>query len=375
MPHVLLVAGTRPNFMKVAPIRRALDASGVPVRLLHTGQHFDASMSDVFFRDLGMPPPEVSLHVGGGSHAEQTAAVLVGVERELLRDRPSCVVVVGDVTSTLAAALAAVKLGVPVVHVEAGLRSRDWTMPEEVNRILTDRMSDLLLVPSEDARTNLLDERLESERIAFVGNVMIDSLHQALTQPSDVHARLGVSPRAYAVATMHRPVNVDSDDALARTLAALSVVARRLPVVFPVHPRTRARLAAGGHAERLRAAGDLRLVEPVGYVDFTRLLRDAALVATDSGGIQEETTALGVPCLTLRESTERPITVTEGTNTIVDLDAARIAAETDAILAGGGKRGRVPVGWDGRAGERIAGAIVRLLAGEPPARAARAGAG
>lgn len=370
MPLVYVVAGTRPNFMKVAPILRALAARSVPVRLVHTGQHFDPSMSDVFFRDLGMPPPHAELHAGGGTHAQQTAAVLVGVEKDLAAHRPDVVVVVGDVTSTLAAALAAAKLGIGVAHVEAGLRSRDWTMPEEINRVLTDQLSDLLLIPSMDALPNLQREGIARERIAFVGNVMIDSLRYALRQPTAILGEHSLAPKRYAVATLHRPANVDDREALDATLEALAAIGERLPVVFPVHPRTTARAEALGLAQKMRAIPGLETVAPVGYNDFVTLMASAALVATDSGGIQEETTALGVPCLTLREGTERPITVEEGTNTIVGLDPARIGAEVDAILAGRGKAGRVPEGWDGKAGERIADALQAFITGTPaPKRA------
>jgi UDP-N-acetylglucosamine 2-epimerase (non-hydrolysing) len=361
-----LVAGTRPNFMKIAPIYRALAARGVTTRLLHTGQHFDATMSDVFFRDLGLPAPDVMLRAGGGSHAEQTAAVLVGAEADLMTHRPEVVVVVGDVTSTLAAALAAAKLGIPVAHVEAGLRSRDWTMPEEINRVLTDQLSDLLLTPSRDAAPNLIAEGVAPERIVFVGNVMIDSMLYALERPTDAMARLALTKGGYAIATLHRPANVDTKEALAATLDALSAIAARLPLIFPVHPRTVARAASLGLSERLSNMPGLRAIEPVGYDDFVTLMGGAALVATDSGGIQEETTALGIPCLTMRGGTERPITVTEGTNTIVGLDAALIAREVEAILGGRGKRGRVPEGWDGKTGERIADALLALCEGTPP---------
>lgn len=370
---ISLVAGTRPNFVKIAPVRRALITSGAQVRVVHTGQHFDAAMSDVFFRDLGMPPPDVNLNTGGGTHGQQTAAALVGVESDLLVNRPEAIVVVGDVTSTLAGALAAAKLGVPVVHVEAGLRSRDWTMPEEVNRVLTDSISDLLLIPSEDAAENLKREGVEPERIVFVGNVMIDSLHWALERPTDVISRLGVEKGGYAVATLHRPANVDTADSLAATLCALETISRRMPVVFPVHPRTVQRAQALGLDERLRHTPGLLAVEPLGYHDFVTLFRGARLVATDSGGIQEETTALGVPCLTLRRGTERPITVTIGSNTIVGLDCALIEQEVEKILSGRGKRGRVPDGWDGHAGDRCANAILRLVAGSPLPRALACG--
>jgi UDP-N-acetylglucosamine 2-epimerase (non-hydrolysing) len=356
--------------MKVAPVLRALSSRNIAYRLIHTGQHFDPSMSDVFFRDLGMPAPDAALQVGSGSHATQTAAVLVGMESDLLRARPRLVVVVGDVTSTFAAALAAAKLGIPVAHVEAGLRSRDWTMPEEINRVLTDQLSDLLLIPSEDARANLVAEGIAPERIAFVGNVMIDSLHHALAQPTDVLERFQLTDRRYAVATMHRPANVDDDASLAASMEILAAVSQKMPVVFPVHPRTRARLAASEMNDRWQEGRSLRLVDPLGYIDFSALVKHAAVALTDSGGIQEETTALGVPCLTLRTSTERPITVTEGTNVVVGLDRERVLMEIERVLSGHGKRGTVPRGWEGRAAANIATCIERFLAGDPPAKTA-----
>jgi len=365
---ILLVAGTRPNFMKVAPVYRALAARRQRVRLLHTGQHFDASMSDVFFRDLGLPAPDVMLQAGGGTHAEQTAAVLVGVERELIANRPTVLVVVGDVTSTFASALAAAKLGIPVVHVEAGLRSRDWTMPEEINRVLTDQLSDLLLIPSRDAEPNLLAEGVAPERIVLVGNVMIDSLKYVVDRPTDVLERLHLSAGKYALCTLHRPANVDTEEALTLTLDAIEVIASRLPVLFPVHPRTRQRAEQLGLRHRLEGMPGLSLADPLGYTDFVTLMARAKLVATDSGGIQEETTALSIPCLTMRGGTERPITVSEGTNTVVGLAREVIASEVDAILGGRGKTGRVPEGWDGRAGERTADALERFMAGSPPAK-------
>lgn len=371
MSTIYLVAGTRPNFMKIAPIYRALAPRRLKTRLLHTGQHFDAAMSDVFFHDLELPDPDLRLEVGGGSHAAQTAAVLLGAEADLIAHRPDVVVVVGDVTSTLAAALAAVKLGLPVVHVEAGLRSRDWTMPEEVNRVLTDQLSDLLLTHSREAEGNLLREGVGPERIVFVGNVMIDSLHWSLRRPSDALARLGLEPGGYALTTLHRPANVDSTESFSLMLDALAEIACRVPLVFPVHPRTAARATSFGLSERLQSMPGLHATAPLGYDDFVTLMSRAVLVATDSGGIQEETTALGVPCLTLRQTTERPVTVTEGTNTVVGLDAARIGREVDAVLAGRGKKGRVPEGWDGRAGERVADALRLFLAGAPPPRASR----
>jgi len=368
---ITVVAGTRPNFMKVAPIHRALDRRGIEVRLIHTGQHFDATMSEVFFRDLGLPSPALRLQVGGGSHAEQTASALVGIAADLTAYRPSLAVVVGDVTSTLAGALAAAKLSVPVVHVESGLRSHDWTMPEEINRVLTDHLADLLLTSSRDARPNLLAEGIAESRIVFVGNVMIDSMHLARCHETGILARYGLEPGAYAVATLHRPVNVDTAAALGATLDALATIARRIPLIFPVHPRTVARAADLGLLPRLRETPGLVTIEPLGYDDFVTLMTGARLVATDSGGIQEETTALGIPCLTLREGTERPITVLCGTNVITGIDPGRIDREVGEILAGRAKRGEIPEGWDGQSGERVAEALVAFLGGVPPPKSAR----
>ncbi|HEY6051378.1 MAG TPA: UDP-N-acetylglucosamine 2-epimerase (non-hydrolyzing) [Thermoanaerobaculia bacterium] len=360
---ILHVVGARPNFMKVAPILAQLrKAPGVEQVLVHTGQHYDAKMSDVFFQDLGMPAPDVHLGVGSGSHAQQTAKVMVEIEPVLVRHRPDVVVVAGDVNSTLAVALVAAKLGIRIAHVEAGLRSRDWSMPEEINRILTDRLSDLLFTPSPDGDENLAREGIDPSRVHLVGNVMIDSLRAALprARESRIHARLGLAKGGYALATLHRPSNVDESDALAKVLGALGEVAGRLPVVFPIHPRTRARLAADARlSERAEGRKGLQLVDPLGYLDFLALIADARLVLTDSGGIQEETTALGVPCLTLRENTERPITVEVGTNTLVGTDPAQIVPQAMAVLEGRGKTGRIPDLWDGRAAERIAGILIR----------------
>jgi len=357
---ILHVVGARPNFMKVAPIlaqlQRRQEARQV---LVHTGQHYDAKMSDVFFQDLGMPAPDVHLGVGSGTHAQQTAKVMTEIEPVLLREKPDVVVVAGDVNSTVAVALVAAKMGLAVAHVEAGLRSRDWSMPEEINRVLTDRLSDLLFTPSPDGDANLIAEGIDRARIHFVGNVMIDSLHAALprARESRIHQRLELSRKGYALATLHRPANVDDARALSRLLSALAEVAAQLPVVFPMHPRTRARLPEGFEAP------GLKLVEPLGYLDFLALTADARLVMTDSGGIQEETTALGVPCLTLRENTERPVTVEVGTNQLVGTDPAKAVAAAREVLAGRGRQGRVPERWDGRAAERVAEVLVRFCDG------------
>jgi UDP-N-acetylglucosamine 2-epimerase (non-hydrolysing) len=361
--RVLHVAGARPNFMKVAPVIRALRARGVETFLVHTGQHYDPTMSELFFRDLGLPEPDVHLGVGSGSHAQQTARVMERLEPVLLERRPDLVVVVGDVNSTLAGALVCAKLGVPVAHVEAGLRSFDRSMPEEINRVLTDQVSELLFTTSPEAEANLLREGIERARIHFVGNPMIDSLERHLAQAarSDVLDRLGLSEGSYGVVTLHRPSNVDDPGRLAGILEALRDVASEIPVVFPAHPRTTRTIRAAGLD---RFVGDgaagrgIDLTEPLGYLDFLRLMAGARLVLTDSGGIQEETTVLGVPCLTLRPNTERPITIEMGTNRLVGSRPEDIRREALAVLAAPRPTPRRPPLWDGRAGERIAEVIV-----------------
>ncbi|MFL6257463.1 MAG: non-hydrolyzing UDP-N-acetylglucosamine 2-epimerase [Pyrinomonadaceae bacterium] len=364
MLKVINVVGARPNFMKVAPIVEAMRRRApefAPI-VLHTGQHYDERMSDAFFRDLGLPTPDVHLGVGSGSHAQQTAAVMQSFEPVVLEHKPDWVLVVGDVNSTVACALVCSKLGVKVAHVEAGLRSRDRTMPEEINRLVTDQLSDLLLTPSEDADRNLLAEGIPAERIRFVGNVMIDSLFKQLERAasSRVREELEVEGSDYAVVTLHRPSNVDEPEVLGRILSALRRIGERLPVVFPIHPRTRKNLEEFGLLDALEQRGRVRLTEPLGYLDFLRLYSGARLVLTDSGGIQEETTALGIPCLTLRENTERPITVELGTNRIVGTDPARIVAESESALSGERQKEppRVPPLWDGHAAERILDALL-----------------
>ncbi|HEX3559279.1 MAG TPA: UDP-N-acetylglucosamine 2-epimerase (non-hydrolyzing) [Pyrinomonadaceae bacterium] len=367
MLKVINVVGARPNFMKVAPVveamgRRAAEFSSLVV---HTGQHYDARMSDAFFRDLGLSEPDVHLGVGSGSHAQQTAAVMRLFEPVVVREKPDWILVVGDVNSTLACALVCAKLLVPVAHVEAGLRSRDRTMPEEINRVLTDQIADLLLTPSADADRNLLAEGIPAERIRLVGNVMIDSLlkHLALSRESHARAELGVAVGDYAVVTLHRPSNVDDAGVLRGIVTALARISERLPVIFPAHPRTRKMLSEFGLLEAFEGGGRLRLVEPLGYLDFLRLYSGAALVLTDSGGIQEETTALGIPCLTLRENTERPVTVEMGTNKVVGRDPARIVREAESALArrrDGGTPPRVPPLWDGKTADRILDALLEM---------------
>jgi UDP-N-acetylglucosamine 2-epimerase (non-hydrolysing) len=363
--RTLVVAGARPNFMKVAPVLRALDAGGHEGILVHTGQHYDARMSDAFFLDLGLPEPDFHLGVGSGSHAVQTARVMEAFEPVLEEVRPDWIVVVGDVNSTLACALVASKrteeLGCRIAHVEAGLRSGDWRMPEEVNRVLTDRLSHLLLTPSRDALPNLLAEGIDAERVVFVGNVMIDTLFAQLPRARelDMPGRLGVDREAFVAATLHRPSNVDDRGALEAVLGALAAVAEVMPVVLPIHPRTRKNAEAFGLAPLLDR---LRVVEPLGYTEMLSLTEAAAVVLTDSGGLQEETTALGVPCVTLREQTERPVTVTEGTNRLAPWPLSTegvFGAFEEARAAGRLPMGqRCPEGWDGRAAERIVEALV-----------------
>ncbi len=360
MGPILCVAGARPNFMKIAPVLGALAEAGLPCRLVHTGQHYDPAMNDCFFRDLGIPAPDHYLEVGSASHAVQTAEVMKRFEPVLEREAPAAVRVVGDVNSTLACALVAAKRGVPVIHVEAGLRSFDRAMPEEINRVLTDQLSDLLFLTEAEALDNLRREGIPAERAHFVGNVMIDSLHRNLARAVPAAQTLGAAPGAYALLTLHRPSNVDDARTLAELLEAVADIARELRVVFPVHPRTRGRIEAYGLHGLL--AG-LTALPPLGYLEMLGLMRDAKFVMTDSGGIQEETTALGVPCLTLRENTERPITLTQGTNQLVGTDTARLGQAVTEILAGRGAAGRIPQYWDGRAAQRIA-AIIRAWLAE-----------
>ena len=358
MIKVINVVGARPNFMKVAPIVAAMKKR--PDRfeplVVHTGQHYDASMSDAFFTDLELPEPDIHLGVGSGTHAVQTAGIMERFEPVVVGQRLDWVLVVGDVNSTIACALVCVKLGIKVAHVEAGLRSRDRTMPEEINRLLTDQIADLLFTTSTDADRNLIAEGIPSERIRFVGNVMIDSLINNLerAKQSNIKSRLALTDGTYAVLTLHRPSNVDNKQTFERILDALESIANSLPIIFPVHPRTRKTIADLGLSERVQSMKNLRLIDPLGYLDFLSLYSTARLVLTDSGGIQEETTALGIPCLTLRENTERPVTVELGTNVIVGTDTHKIITAAMAALNGSSsnRATQVPL-WDGHAAERI----------------------
>jgi UDP-N-acetylglucosamine 2-epimerase (non-hydrolysing) len=354
--HVTCIVGARPNFMKVAPILRAAEMwPDVRTRLVHTGQHYDERMSDLFFDQLGLPHPDVHLGVGSGSHAAQTARVMLQFDQALDQSPTDLVIVVGDVNSTLACALVAVKRNIAVAHVEAGLRSGDRSMPEEINRVLTDQISDLLFTTERSAADNLRAEGIAADKIHFVGNVMIDTLyrHRERARQSDVLGRLGLMERRYAVSTLHRPSNVDTEADALNTVLALEEVARRLSVVVPLHPRTRLKLEEFGLLDRLQRSPAMRILEPLGYFEFLALVDRSAVVFTDSGGIQEETTALGVPCLTFRDSTERPITITHGTNRLVGLDPIRVAAALDDLLTGHARQVSVPELWDGHAAERI----------------------
>lgn len=370
-PSILCVVGARPNFMKIAPVMAALHAGPDPVsaRLVHTGQHYDARMKDAFFRQLDIPEPDIDLEVGSASHAVQTAEIMRRFEPVLDAARPSAVLVVGDVNSTIACALVAAKKCIPVIHVEAGLRSFDRTMPEEINRVLTDQLSELLFTTERDARDNLIREGIEADRIHFVGNVMIDTLLTHLERAVEPAAVLSRVPNAaiftgasmgYGLVTLHRPSNVDDVLVLRRLLTTLRQISERVPIVFPVHPRTQTRIKNAG-LEPLMESGRIVCLPPLGYLEMLGLMREARVVLTDSGGIQEETTALGIPCITLRENTERPITVEQGTNTVVGNDSGRILAAIGDVLSTGGKAGRVPELWDGKAAWRIKSAVVDWL--------------
>ena len=360
---LLHITGARPNFPKAAPVIAALASAGVRQRLVHTGQHYDDRMSEIFFRELDLPRPDINLGVGSGSHAEQTAALLVGLEREFLETRPELVIVYGDVNSTLAAAIVAAKLGMPVAHVEAGLRSFDMSMPEEVNRIVTDRLSDLLFCTSPEAIAHLAHEGVPADGIHLVGNPMIDTLLANLDRLDADRARASLGlPPSYIVATLHRPGNVDDPESAAMLVALIHAAASRADIVLPLHPRGRAVLEALGMSDHPR----VHVVEPLGYLDFISLVRGSVAVITDSGGVQEETTILGVPCLTLRPNTERPVTITHGTNRLAT-PATLLDLLDEALAEDARGRDRHPPLWDGHAGERIADVIIGWLEAREPA--------
>ncbi|MBL8210457.1 MAG: UDP-N-acetylglucosamine 2-epimerase (non-hydrolyzing) [Bryobacterales bacterium] len=354
----LLVAGARPNFMKIAPIYRAFstEANGHKLLLVHTGQHYGASMSGDFFRDLGIPQPDINLEVGSGSHADQTARIMMAFEPVCLEHRPDWVIVVGDVNSTIACTLTAKKLGIQVAHVEAGLRSQDMSMPEEINRLCTDAISDLLFTTDTMADENLRKEGVPAQKIHFVGNTMIDTLRQQIGRAVELPLPEGLEAGDYAVLTLHRPSNVDSHESLAPLVAAINAVAQRIPIIFPVHPRTLTRLNG------IKIDPGIRPVEPMSYLPFLGLVARARMVLTDSGGIQEETTVLGIPCLTMRRNTERPITCEIGTNILVGTDPARIVQEANTVLDGHMRSYAIPENWDGHAAERIVKVLVNQQA-------------
>jgi UDP-N-acetylglucosamine 2-epimerase (non-hydrolysing) len=358
-----IIAGARPNFMKIAPIIKALDARLVTgghlrYRLVHTGQHYDARMSGDFFTQLGIPEPHVNLEVGSGTQAEQTATIMVRYEALLLEGRSDLCLVVGDVTSTMACAIAAQKLGVPVAHVEAGIRSGDWTMPEEINRMVTDSITNWFFTTSDVANENLRRAGVDGDRVHFVGNTMIDTLLANLPRlrPPEFWTEMSLAPDRYFVLTLHRPANVDEEKGLAALLGAIATGARGLPVIFPVHPRT-----ANTLRQIAELPANLRFVDPQPYLEFNYLVRGAKAVITDSGGITEETTVLGVPCMTLRTTTERPETVTVGTNELLGTDPAALAPAFETLFAGRWKQGGIPPKWDGRTGERIVSVLEQLF--------------
>jgi|SRR5579859_992002 len=363
--RIVNIVGARPNFMKMAPLltEYARYPDKFAPLLVHTGQHYDDNMSRLFFEELGLPKPDVYLGVGSGSHGAQTARIMIELEKLLTADRPDLIMVVGDVNSTMAAAIVAAKLCIPVAHVEAGLRSFDRSMPEEINRVVTDVLSDYCFTPSADAGENLQREGVAKEKIFFVGNVMIDTLLKLRDESfkSDIREQLKIDSE-YGYVTLHRPSNVDSKTVLAEILTALETIQEQLPLVFPVHPRTQARLEEFGYWDRVVKWPNMKVAKPLGYLDSLCLMAGAKVVLTDSGGIQEETTVLGIPCLTLRENTDRPVTVTEGTSTIVGTSSARIIAEARKTIEGHRKNGCIPKYWDGKAASRI----INCLLENPP---------
>jgi UDP-N-acetylglucosamine 2-epimerase (non-hydrolysing) len=356
MIKVLTIVGARPNFMKIAPIHRLMEASQRfdPI-LVHTGQHYDEKMSRIFFQDLGLPQPDIYLGVGSGTHSQQTGTIMIELEKIMLDAKPELVLVVGDVNSTMAAALVTSKLHILLAHVEAGLRSFDRSMPEEINRMVTDSLTDFLFITEESGSENLMNEGVANDKIFFVGNVMIDSLlsHLKKSSESDIIQRLNMNHQHYALLTLHRPSNVDDKDTFHDILSALEKIEKNIPIIFPIHPRSRKMLEKFQLLSRIDKMRQLKLIEPLGYLDFLNLMANATFILTDSGGIQEETTVLGIPCLTLRNNTERPVTVEQGTNILVGMDPDKIVAESENILAGRAKKGKVPPLWDGHAAHRI----------------------
>ncbi|MBT4482911.1 MAG: UDP-N-acetylglucosamine 2-epimerase (non-hydrolyzing) [Candidatus Latescibacteria bacterium] len=363
--RIVIVAGARPNFIKIAPLIHELKKYDdcFNVTLLHTGQHYDFQMSEVFFQNLNIPSPDIFLDIRSGSHAVQTARIMVAFEEAILKERPDLVVVVGDVNSTLACSIVASKSGVSIAHVEAGLRSFDRAMPEEINRIVTDSLSDYLFVNEESGLKNLEKENVNSDKIYFVGNIMIDTLLRNLPiiGRSEILDKLNLNSREYSVVTLHRPGNVDSSETLSEIFDVLSTISRKIKIIYPLHPRTMKTISDHGFFEKFKNIDGLVMIEPLGYIDFIKLVKDSRFVITDSGGIQEETTVLKIPCLTMRENTERPVTITKGTNYMVGRDRKKIIQLTDVILNNEAKEGTIPELWDGKTGERIVRVLVENL--------------
>ncbi len=362
--NILNVVGARPNFMKIAPIHQVMEASpGIEPILVHTGQHYDDKMSRIFFEDLELPQPNFYLGISSGSHAQQTGTIMIELEKVMLENKPDLVLVVGDVNSTMAAAIVSSKMQIPIAHVEAGLRSFDRAMPEEINRMVTDALADLLFVTEESGCHNLIKEGVPSEKIYFVGNVMIDSLlrHLKKAKKSNIISQLNLDHQPYALLTLHRPSNVDNEETFDGILTALEQIEREISIIFPIHPRSRKMLEHFQFGDRIARMSNFKLIDPLGYLDFLSLMKQANFVLTDSGGIQEETTVLGIPCLTLRNNTERPVTVELGTNVIVGMDTNKIVNESFIILSGQSKKGKIPTLWDGNAAQRIVNVVERWL--------------
>ena len=362
---IIHIVGARPNFIKIAPIMRALSAHAeISQMLVHTGQHYDYNMSEQFFSELGIPAPDIHLGVGSDSHARQVANIMMAFEKICQEEKPQAILVVGDVNSTMACTLVASKMGIKVLHVEAGIRSRDRSMPEEINRLVTDALADYLLPPSRDAVENLLQEGHPEDKIHLVGNIMIDTLHHsaAKVQASAIISELGLEAGTYATLTLHRPSNVDAKESFAAIVKALEHIQNKMTIVFPVHPRTAKMIENLGFEPAFQTMKNIRRLDPLGYFDFGRLIKDSAIVLTDSGGIQEETTVYGIPCITLRHNTERPITIWEGTNELAGDNTERIISLFEQAIAGQWRTGKIPELWDGKAGERIAGFIAQLAA-------------
>ncbi|HED10378.1 MAG TPA: UDP-N-acetylglucosamine 2-epimerase (non-hydrolyzing) [Caldithrix abyssi] len=353
---IINVVGARPNFMKIAPIQRVMDATeGIEPFLVHTGQHYDERMSKFFFDDLQLPQPDVYLNIGSASHAVQTARIMIEFEQVLLKEKPDAVLVVGDVNSTAACSIVASKMGIKIIHVEAGLRSNDRGMPEEINRILTDSISDLLFITEQSGLDNLKREGIPDEKVHLVGNVMIDSLifFKEKAAQSTMLDDLGLEKQSYALITLHRPSNVDDPDVFRRLISTFQKIEKELKLIFPIHPRSRKRISEFGLDEMIASMPNLKLLDPLGYLDFMNLMHNARVLLTDSGGIQEETTYLGIPCITMRENTERPVTMEVGTNVLVGSDTDMIYEEFKKVINGRAKKGSIPPMWDGHAAERI----------------------